>query len=61
MGKYEIIEVYNEKVVTTTTDSFDEAIMTYQDQIDGTSKPADKITIKMHYGGQYITICDKEL
>lgn len=61
MGKYRIMETYDEKVVTTTTDSFDEAIMTYQDQIGGESSPADRITIEMYHEGKYITICDKEL
>lgn len=61
MGKYKIVEVYDEKVVTTSTDSFDEAVMTYQDQMDGTSQPADSIKVYMDNNGKEILIVDKEL
>ena len=61
MEKYKIVEVYDEKVVTTSTDSFDEAVMAYQDQIDGTSQPADCIKVYMECDGKYVLIVDKEL
>ena len=49
MKKFSITEMYNEKTVITYTDSFDEAIQTYQDQMDGSSSPADRIIVCMKY------------
>ena len=61
MKKYKIVEVYDEKVVTTSTNSFDEAVTVYQDQMDGTSQPAARISVYMDNDGEEILIVDMEL
>ena len=61
MKKYKIVEEYNEKTVVTTTTSFDEAVMTYQAQMDGTSQPAKRIMLFMGEKDEVTLIVDKEL
>ena len=61
MRKYKIVEMYDEKIVTTSTNSFDEAVTAYQNQMDGTSQPADRISIYMDNDGEEILIVDMEL
>ena len=61
MKKYKIVEVYDEKVVETTTDSFNEAIMTYTDQIDGTSRPCDSIAVFVWIESDYYCIYSTDL
>lgn len=59
MRKYKIVEVYNEKTVVTSTDSFDEAVLTYQDQIGGETSPARTITFYMKWKDHYVLVNHK--
>ena len=61
MRKYQIVEEYDEKIVTTSTNSFDEMVLVYQDQMNGTTRPADRIKVYMECDGKYVLIVDKEL
>lgn len=61
MKKYKVVEVYDEKVVETTTDSFNEAIMVYTDQINGTSYPCDSIAVFVWTDGGYYCIYSEDL
>ena len=61
MRKYQIVEEYIEKIVTTSTNSFDEMVLVYQDQMNGTTQPAERIKVYMECDGKYVLIVDKEL
>lgn len=61
MKQYKIVEVYDEKTVETTTDSFEVAIQVIRDQQDGNTTSADRVALHSYLKGEYVLIGEIEL
>lgn len=61
MERYKIVEVYDEKTVETTTNSFEVAMQVIRDQQDGSITSADRVTLYSYLQDKYVRIGEIEL
>jgi hypothetical protein len=61
MKQYKIIETFDERLVETTTDDFEVAILAVHAQQDGDVHPADSIALYMLQQGKYVLVGEIEL